>query len=297
MSLFKGSGVALITPFDNNGDIDYDTLEKLIEFQINSGTDAIISCGTTGEASVLTDKEHIECVKFTVDKVNGRIPVIAGTGSNDTRHAVTLSNDAKQLGVDGLLLTTPYYNKTTQKGLIEHYKFIAESVRGLPIIIYNVPSRTSLNITPATAYELSKVENIVAIKEASGNISQVAEIATLCGSEFDIYSGNDDQIIPTLSLGGKGIISVLANIVPKDVHNLCQKYFDGDLKGSLDMQLNMFNLIKALFMEVSPIPVKTAMELMGYNVGRCRMPLSTMETENVKKLKYEMIKYGITIIK
>lgn len=293
MSLFKGSGVALVTPFDNNGGIDYNTLAELIEFQIESGTNAIISCGTTGEASTLTDEEQISCIKFVVDKVNKRIPVIAGAGSNNTEHAVYLAQHSKEVGVDGLLLATPYYNKTTQKGLIEHYKFIAKSVGNLPIILYNVPSRTSMNIAPNTVYELAQVNNIVAIKEASGNISQVVEIAALCGERFDIYSGNDDQIVPLLSLGGKGVISVVANIVPKDVHDLCKRYFDGNTKGSLEIQLKMLDLMNILFIEVNPMPIKTAMELMGYNVGLCRMPLTTMDEKNIEKLKNEMLKYGI----
>lgn len=294
--LFKGSGVALITPFEN-GNINFDLLSDLIEFQINNGTDAIISCGTTGEASTLIDDDHIECLRFTVEKVNKRIPVIAGTGSNDTKHAISLSKAAKAVGVDGLLVTTPYYNKTTQKGLIENYKAIANSVDDLPIILYNVPSRTGLNILPSTTYELSKIKNIIGIKEASGNISQVAEIAALCGPDFDIYSGNDDQTVPVLSLGGKGVISVAANILPSDMHNMCQKYFDGDVKGSLELQLKMLDLMKNLFIEVNPIPVKKALELMGYNVGRCRMPLTTMEDENIKKLAKSMFSYGIKLDK
>lgn len=295
MSIFKGSGVAIITPFDSKGNIDYKELGKIIDFQIENQTDAIISCGTTGEASTLVDEDHIACLKFTVEKVNKRIPVIAGTGSNDTKHAIKLSKAAKDIGADGLLITTPYYNKTTQKGLIEHYKTIAEAVSDMPIILYNVPSRTGLNILPSTTYELSKIDNIIGIKEASGNISQVTEVAALCGKNFDLYSGNDDQIVPILSLGGKGVISVLANVVPKDTHDLCQKYFDGDTQGSLELQLKMFELIKALFIEVNPIPVKKAMELMGYNVGRCRMPLTTMEAKNEQKLKDKMLEYGIKL--
>lgn len=295
MSLFKGSGVAIITPFNTKGDIDYNELGKIIEFQIKNKTDAIISCGTTGEASTLVDEDHIACLKFTIEKAKKRIPVIAGTGSNDTEHAIKLSKAAKDIGADGLLVTTPYYNKTTQKGLLEHYKAISKSVKDMPIIVYNVPSRTGLNILPSTAYELSKIDNIIGIKEASGNISQVAEVAAICGSNFDIYSGNDDQIVPVLSLGGKGVISVVANILPKDTHDLCQKFFDGDIQGSLDLQLKMFELIKALFIEVNPIPIKKAMELMGYNVGRCRMPLTTMETKDTKKLKDKMTEYGIKL--
>ncbi len=297
MTLFKGAGVALVTPFDANGNVDYKVLADLIEFQVNNNVDAIISCGTTGEASTLTDEEQIECIRFTVEKVNKRVPVIAGAGSNDTKHAINLAVGCKNVGVDGLLIATPYYNKTTQKGLIEHYKAIAEAVEDLPIILYSVPSRTGLNITPATAYELSKVSNIVGIKEASGNISQVAEIAALCGDSFDIYSGNDDQIVPLLSLGGKGVISVVANVLPNETHEICHKFFNGDVKGSLELQLKMLNLINKLFIEVNPIPVKAAMELIGYPVGRGRMPLTTMDPANLEKLKNAMIDYGIKVVK
>ncbi len=292
--LFKGCGVALVTPFNEKGEINYKVLDELIEFQISNQTDAIISCGTTGEASTLTDEEQISCIKAVVDRVNKRVPVIAGAGSNNTEHAIYLAKKSKEVGADGLLLATPYYNKTTQKGLIQHYKLIAKEV-DLPIILYNVPSRTGLNLTPNTAYELSKVSNIVGIKEASGNISQVAEIAALCGKDFSIYSGCDDQIVPLLSLGGKGVISVVANILPKDTADICNKFFDGDIEGALDLQLKMLSLINALFIEVNPIPIKTAMNLIGYNVSECRMPLTSMEDKNVEKLKAELIKYGINI--
>jgi 4-hydroxy-tetrahydrodipicolinate synthase len=297
MALFEGSGVALVTPFNSEGKIDYDVLSDLVQLHLENSTDAIIVCGTTGEASTLTDEEQIACIKFVVEKVAGKIPVIAGAGSNNTEHGIYLAVESKKVGVDGLLIATPYYNKTTQKGLVEHYRVIADAVDDLPIILYNIPGRTGLNITPATVYELSKISNIIGIKEASGNISQVAEIAAICGPNFDIYSGNDDQILPLLSLGGKGVISVAANILPKQLHDLCYKFFEGDFAGSLKLQLDMLNLINTLFIEVNPIPIKAAMEFIGYEVGRGRMPLTTMEHAHVEKLKEEMIKYGIILKK
>ncbi|WP_058486149.1 4-hydroxy-tetrahydrodipicolinate synthase [Defluviitalea phaphyphila] len=287
MEIFRGSGVAIVTPFKDNGDINYEVLGELIEFQIENNTDSIIICGTTGEASTLNDHDHLECIKFAVDKVNKRVPVIAGTGSNDTEHGVFLTKRAKELGVDACLLVTPYYNKTTQKGLIEHYTYIAKKV-DIPIILYNVPSRTGLNIAPQTAAELSKIDTIVAIKEASGNISQVAELMNLCEGRLDLYSGNDDQIVPLLSLGGKGVISVLANVAPKQTHDIVYKYLNGDVEESRKLQLKMLPLIKALFSEVNPIPVKEALNLMGYTVGRCRMPLTSMENAHLELLKQEM---------
>lgn len=293
MSLFTGSGVAIVTPFNDEG-VDFKKLEELIEWHIQEKTDAIIICGTTGEASTMSEQERKETIKFTVDVVKGRIPVIAGTGSNNTKAAVEMSRWAESIGVDGLLVITPYYNKTTQRGAIEHFKTIASAVTK-PIIIYNVPSRTGFNILPETLYELSKIDNIVAVKEASGNISQVAEIAQLCGDKLDIYSGNDDQIIPIMSLGGKGVISVVANILPKDTHDMCEKFLNGDFKGALELQLNMIQLIKALFIETNPIPVKTAMNLMGMNVGFLRLPLVDMSPKNLEVLKKEMINYGIKL--
>lgn len=293
MSLFTGSGVAIVTPFNDEG-VDFKKLEELIEWHIAEKTDAIIICGTTGEASTMSEQERKETIKFTVDVVKGRIPVIAGTGSNNTKAAVEMSRWAESIGVDGLLVITPYYNKTTQRGAIEHFKAIASAVTK-PIIIYNVPSRTGFNILPETLCELSKIDNIVAVKEASGNISQVAEIAQLCGDKLDIYSGNDDQIIPIMSLGGKGVISVVANILPKDTHDMCEKFLNGDFKGALELQLNMIQLIKALFIETNPIPVKTAMNLMGMNVGFLRLPLVDMSPKNVEILKKEMINYGIKL--
>lgn len=292
MEVFRGSGVAIVTPFKENGEINYELLEDLIEFQIENNTDSIIVCGTTGESSTLNDHDHLECVRFVVDKVNKRIPVIAGTGSNDTEHGVFLTKRAQQLGADACLLVTPYYNKTTQKGLIEHYAYIAKKVY-LPLILYNVPSRTGLNITPKTALELSKIDNIVAIKEASGNISQVAELMNLCEGKLDLYSGNDDQIVPLLSLGGKGVISVLANVAPKQTHDIVLQYLDGNVEESRKLQLKMLPLINALFCEVNPIPVKAALELMGYPVGRCRMPLTSMEDAHLELLTKEMKNAGL----
>ena len=289
--LFSGSGVAIVTPFTEDG-VDFNKLGELIEFQIAKKTDAIIICGTTGEASTMPDEEHKSAIKYTVEKVAGRIPVIAGTGSNDTKHCIGLSQYAEKVGADGLLLVTPYYNKTTQKGLIEHYTLIAKNVK-IPIILYNVPSRTGLNITPQTAKVLSEVENIVAIKEASGNISQVAEVAALCGDNLNIYSGNDDQIVPILSLGGKGVISVIANILPKDTHDIVAKYLEGDVKGSMELQLKMFDVIKSLFIEVNPIPVKAALNMLGFEVGHCRLPLTDMSEKNAETLRSSLENYGL----
>lgn len=289
--LFTGSGVAIVTPFNEEG-VDYSKLKELIEFQIANGSDAVIICGTTGESSTMTDKEQKDTIKFAVDIVAKRVPVIAGAGSNNTAHSVELSKYAQQVGADGLLLVTPYYNKTTQKGLIEHYTYIATHV-DLPIILYNVPGRTGLNINPDTCYKLSKVPNIVAVKEASGNISQIAEIAALCGDDLYIYSGNDDQVVPLLALGAKGVISVMANIIPKDTHNMVQKFLTGDLEGSRTLQLSTINLIKALFIEVNPIPIKEAMNILGYNVGQCRLPLTTMGDKNIEYLKQELTNYGL----
>lgn len=292
-TLFTGSGVAIVTPFTDDG-VDFDKLGELIEYQIAEKTDAIIICGTTGEASTMPDEEHKEAIKYTVEKVAGRIPVIAGTGSNDTKHCIELSQYAESVGADGLLLVTPYYNKSTQKGLIEHFTMVAKSV-SIPIILYNVPARTGINITPATLKELSKIENIVGIKEASGDIVQVAQMAALCGNDIDIYSGNDDMIVPILSLGGKGVISVLANIAPRETHDMVEKYLQGDVEGSRELQLKMLDLIKALFIEVNPIPVKTAMNLLGFNVGKLRMPLTDMTEANFNILKQTLINYGYTI--
>jgi len=287
--IFTGSGVALVTPFTNDG-VDYSKLEELIEFQIKEGSDAIVICGTTGEASTMPDDEHKSAIKFTVEKVNRRIPVIAGTGSNDTRHAIELSKYAEDVGADAILSVTPYYNKTTQKGLYEHFKAIAESIK-IPVILYNVPSRTNLNINPETMKALSEIENITAVKEC--NLSQVGDIINLCGDGFTVYSGEDANVVPLLALGGKGVISVMANIIPKDTHDMVMKFLEGDIEGSRKIQLKTLNLIKALFIEVNPIPVKAAMNLMNMNVGKCRMPLVDMSEKNLEILKNALKEYGL----
>ena len=287
---FTGSGVAIVTPFDGDK-TNYDALGELIEWNISGGTDAIIICGTTGEASTMPDSEHLAAIEYTVKKVAGRIPVIAGTGSNETRHAVELSKKAEELGVDGLLQVTPYYNKTTQKGLIAHFGAIADAVN-IPIILYNVPSRTGVNISIPVLKELAKRDNIVAIKEASGNISYTAQVAAEV-PELYIYSGNDDMIVPVMSLGGKGVISVLANVMPKETHEMCQAYFDGDCKKATQMQLDLLDLVNALFIEVNPIPVKTALNLMGMNAGNLRLPLVDMADDTLAKLKAVMTKHGL----
>ncbi len=292
MTVFKGSGVAIVTPFNVDGSVNFECYEKLIEYQINNGTDAIISCGTTGEASTLSDEEQIAVVECAVKAAKKRVPVIAGAGSNDTEHGIKLSRAVQKAGADALLSVTPYYNKCTQKGLVKHYQMIANSV-DLPIILYSVPSRTGVNITPATANELSKTENIVAIKEATGNIVQIAEIAELCGDRLDLYSGNDDQIVPILSLGGIGVISVIANVTPQDTHDLVMHYLNGNHAESLKIQLKSMGLVRALFCEVNPIPVKAAMNLMGMNVGGMRMPLTEIEPAGLELLKREMTAYGI----
>lgn len=273
--LFEGSGVALVTPFTEDG-VNFDVLAELIEFQIENETDAIIICGTTGEPATMSEEEKKNVIKFTVEKVKGRIPVIAGTGGNNTAQVIKMSQYAESVGVDGLLIVTPYYNKTTQRGLIKHYEMVAESVK-LPIIMYNVPGRTGLNMTAKTVYELSKIKNIVGIKEASGNFSQIAEIAALCGEEIHIYSGNDDQIVPLLALGGKGVISVLANVVPNDTHVMVKSFLEGNIETSRKLQLKSIKLINALFSEVNPIPVKEAVRQLGFDVGKCRMPLIDMD--------------------
>lgn len=293
MAIFKGAGVAIVTPFHEDGSVNFEKFAELVEFQIQNGTDAIIVCGTTGESSTLTHEEHLEVIKFCAETVKGRVPVIAGTGSNCTETAVYLSTEAEKFGVDGLLLVTPYYNKATQKGLFEHYKKIADSVK-LPIILYNVPSRTGCNILPQTVIKLcSEVHNIVGIKEASGNISQITKLASLAKGKIDIYSGNDDQIVPILALGGKGVISVLSNVAPKQTHDICAKFFEGDVEGSCKEQLRAIELCDALFCEVNPIPVKTALNLMGKGAGILRGPLCEMEEANLEKLRTAMKNYGI----
>ncbi len=293
MSIFTGAGVAIVTPMNHDFSVNYEKLGEMIDFQIENGTDSIIICGTTGEASTLTHEEHIECIRYCVEKTAKRVPVVAGTGSNCTETAIYLSKEAQKAGADALLVVSPYYNKATQKGLIAHYTAIADAV-DLPIIMYNIPGRTGVNILPKTAVELAKnVENIVGIKEATGNLSQVAKLAALADGCIDIYSGNDDQVLPILSLGGKGVISVLSNIAPKQMHDMVQKYLDGDVKESTKLQLNAIPLIEALFCEVNPIPVKAAMNMMGMGVGTLRMPLGDMEPENQEKLKKVMMEYGL----
>ena len=289
--IFKGAGVAIVTPFNENG-IDYEELKRLIDFNVENGTDAIIITGTTGESPTLTDEEHKSAIKFTVEYVNKRIPVIAGTGSNDTEYAIQLSKYAEKVGADGLLVVTPYYNKATQKGLIEHFNAIASSVN-IPIILYNVPSRTGVNIKPETYLELSKTKNIVATKEASGDLSAVLKIRALCKDNLNVYSGNDDQIVPMLSLGSLGVISVLSNIAPKETSEMCKAYFRGDTKKSLELQLEFCDLIDALFIEVNPIPVKTALNLCGFNVGNLRRPLTAMDDNNLQILKKALKHHGL----
>lgn len=295
MSIFTGAGVAIITPFHEDGSVNFEKLGEIIEDQIANSTDAIIICGTTGESSTLTHGEHLQAIKYAIDKTAGRIPVIAGTGSNCTETAIMMSKEAESYGADAVLIVTPYYNKATQKGLIAHYTAIANSI-SIPVVMYNVPSRTGCNILPETAVYLAKnVENIVAIKEACGNISQIAKLAALADGCIDIYSGNDDQIVPLLSLGGKGVISVLSNVAPKETHDMCQKFFDGDVEGSRDLQLKAMELVDALFCEVNPIPVKAAMNLMGWNVGGLRAPLTVMEEANQQKLAKALEAFGIKL--
>lgn len=283
-TIFKGAAVALITPFNADGSINYEEFGKIIDDQINGGTDALVVCGTTGEPSTMPDEEHIEAMKFAVDYTKKRVPVIAGTGSNDTAYCIELSEKAEKMGADALLLVTPYYNKCTQKGLKLHYEAVAKKV-DLPMILYSVKSRTGVNIAPETLAELSKIDNIVAVKEASGDISQVAKIASLCGDRLDIYSGNDDQIIPILALGGIGVISVLSNVAPRLTHDMVMDYLNGNTEKALATQLSVLDLVDALFCEVNPIPVKTAMNLMGYNAGPLRLPLCEMEEKNLETLK------------
>lgn len=272
MSLFRGSAVALVTPFNEDGSVNFEELERLIEFQIENKTDALVICGTTGEASTMTDEEQVETIKFSVEKANGRVPVIAGAGSNDTRHGINLAKMCEDVGSDGLLEVTPYYNKTSQRGLYEHYKVIAEAVN-IPIILYDVPGRTSMSIAPQTVKELAEIDNIVGLKDASGNLSYAAEVRNLVGEDFDVYSGNDDVVVPLMSIGGIGVISVLANIYPRLVHDMCQNFFDGNIKEAGRIQVNNKKLIDALFVEPNPIPIKAAMNMMGYNVGGLRLPL------------------------
>lgn len=290
-TVFEGCGTAISTPFTEDG-VNFSEFGRLIEEQIQNEVDAIIVCGTTGESATMTDDERKETIKFAIEKVNKRTKVVVGTGSNNTKTAIEMSKYAESVGADALLVVTPYYNKTTKRGLVEHYKAISKEVT-LPIIVYSVPSRTGVNITPETCLGLSKIENIVGIKEASGNISQVAKIASLCGDSLDIYSGNDDQIIPVLSLGGKGVISVLSNIMPKYVHDMTKKYFDGNQKEATKMQLEVLDLVDALFSEVNPIPVKYALNLKGYDFGKPRLPLVELSEENKANMEHVMKKHNL----
>lgn len=293
MSIFTGAGVAIITPFKEDLSVNYEALGTMIDMQIENGTDSIVICGTTGEASTLTHEEHIECIAYTASRVNKRVPVIAGTGSNCTDTAVYLSKEAEKAGADACLVVSPYYNKATQKGLIEHFTDIAKAV-DIPLVLYNIPGRTGCNILPETAAYLAKnVDTIVAMKDATGNISQVAQTMLACEGRLDLYSGNDDQIVPLLSLGGKGVVSVLSNIAPRQTHDIVMKYLEGDTKGSLDLQLKYLPLINALFCEVNPIPVKKALNLMGLNAGSLRKPLTEMEDSHAAVLEAEMRKVGL----
>ncbi len=296
MSIFTGSGVAIVTPFNEDESVNYDKLDELLDYHCSNGTDSIIICGTTGESSTLSEEEHMDVVKFAIERVNGRLPVIAGTGSNSTLTTIQMSKEAVEDGADGLLLVTPYYNKCTQGGLIAHYTAVAREAKA-PIILYSVASRTGVNIAPETVAALYKdVENIVAVKEASGNISQVAKIMNLTDGKIDLYSGNDDQIVPLLSLGGKGVISVLANIAPQYTHDICAKFFAGDVEGSCKMQLDAIPLIGKLFCEVNPIPVKKALNLLGKDVGPLRMPLTEMTEENASALAKAMKEFGLEVM-
>ena len=293
--IFKGSAVALVTPFDENGNVNFDKIKELVDFQIENGTDAIVACGTTGEASTMNDEEHLAAIKAIINAADKRVPVIAGTGGNDTAHSIYLSQEAEKLGADALLIITPYYNKANKSGLRKHFVSIANSVK-LPIILYNVPSRTKVNIPPALVADLARnVDNIVALKEACGDLAQVAEVCRLVPDDFAVYSGNDDSILPLLSLGGSGVISVLANVCPRETHDLVSKFFEGDIEGSRKLQLGMKPLIDALFIEVNPVPVKTALNLLGFNVGDLRLPLAEMEEEDLEVLKRELVNWGLKI--
>jgi 4-hydroxy-tetrahydrodipicolinate synthase len=294
--LFKGSAVAIVTPFTEDGKVNFNKFGELLEFQIANGTDAVVVCGTTGEATTMTTEEQLDLVKYAVEKVNKRIPVIAGTGSNNTMHSVFMSQECEKLGVDGLLVITPYYNKANKAGLKRHFETIAASVK-LPIILYNVPGRTCVNISPSLVAELAKIDNIVAVKEASGDLGQVAEIASLVPEDFAIYSGNDDTIVPLLSVGGHGVISVLANICPQETHDMVTKFIEGDVQGAKELQLKLDALISSLFIEVNPVPVKTALNLIGYEVGDFRLPLAEMEDKNLDVLRQELVNAGFKVVK
>ena len=291
-TIFTGAGVAIVTPMNPDESINFDRLGQIIDNQIENGTDAIVICGTTGESATMTDQEHVDCIEYAVKRVNGRVPVVAGAGSNHTSYAVWMSKEAKRVGADALLHVTPYYNKTSQTGLIRHFNAVADAT-DLPVILYNVPSRTGVNITPATYRELAKHPNIVAAKEASGNISQIAQIAQACGDELDLYSGNDDQIVPLLSLGAKGVISVLSNIMPRETHDICRLFFEGKIAESCALQLKLLPLINALFSDVNPIPVKEAMNMMGRECGECRLPLVSMQPQAKEHLRVLMQEQGL----
>ena len=291
-TIFTGAGVAIVTPMNPDESINFDRLGQIIDNQIENGTDAIVICGTTGESATMTDQEHVDCIEYAVKRVNGRVPVIAGAGSNHTSYAVWMSKEAKRVGADALLHVTPYYNKTSQTGLIRHFNAVADAT-DLPIILYNVPSRTGVNITPATYRELAKHPNIVAAKEASGNISQIAQMAQACGDELDLYSGNDDQIVPLLSLGAKGVISVLSNIMPRETHDICRLFFEGKIAESRALQLKLLPLINALFSDVNPIPVKEAMNMMGWECGECRLPLVSMQPQAKEHLRSLMLEQSL----
>lgn len=293
MAIFTGAGVAIVTPMKENGDVDYERFAEQIEFQVTHGTDAIIVCGTTGEASTLSHEEHLEVIRYCVEKVAGRIPVIAGTGSNCTETAIYLSQEAEKAGADGVLVVTPYYNKATQKGLKEHFTLIANAIK-IPVILYNIPGRTGVNMLPETIVSLCKeVPNIVGVKEATGNLAQATKIMRLADGCVDLYSGEDGLIVPLMSIGAKGVISVLSNVAPQETHDICQKYLDGDVEGSRAEQFRALDLIDALFCEVNPIPVKTAMNLMGMNAGTFRRPLTEMEDANKERLRKAMVEYGL----
>lgn len=290
--MFTGSGVAIVTPFNTDGSVNFESLERLLEFQIKNNTDAIIICGSTGEAATLTDEERFEVIKFTVDTVKKRIPVIAGSGSNSTSQSIKLSVDSQKAGADGLLIVTPYYNKPTQSGLIAHYEEIAKNV-DIGIILYNVPSRTGVNMLPETVYNLSKIDNIIGTKEASSDITQIAKIASICPETFNIYSGNDSEILPTLAIGGRGVISVVANILPQETRDVVAKFFEGSIDESRKLQLELLSIVEAMFLEVNPVPVKQALNIMGMNVGSCRKPLVDMSESNLEKLKTIMKDYRL----
>ena len=293
MAIFKGAGVAIATPFNADGSVNYDEFGRLIDFQIENGTDAVIVCGTTGESATMTMEEHMDVIRYCIKKVAGRIPVVAGTGSNDTAAAISLSKDAEAAGADAVLLVTPYYNKATQNGLYEHYKAICSKI-DIPAIMYNVPSRTGCCIQPETAVRIAKeIPNMVAIKDATGNIGQTIKMMSLADGALDLYSGNDDQVIPILSVGGLGVISVLSNVAPRQTHDMCQKFFDGDIAGAREIQFKALPLINALFSEVSPIPVKTALKYIGFEAGPLRLPLTELEPEHAAQLKKAMQDFGL----